>query len=106
MSLNHIEQMVFDYVQTHPEEKRFWEDKVRAAAAGTTDEHAAAADLERELWLYFEERSRATAPFLELAARQGLRRTSLRNLSELWLRLWAPRPKRNPPRESFDTKIN
>ena len=102
MSLNPIEQMVFNYVEAHAEERRFWENKVRTAAAGAADEHAAAVELERELWGYFEERSRVAPPFRELAARQGLRRTSLRNLAELWLRLWTPpRPRRTAPPENF-----
>jgi len=108
MSLNPIEQMVFNYVQQHPEERRFWEMKVRAAALSTADEHAAAIELERELWTYVEERSRVVSPFREEAARQALRRTSLRNLSELWLRLWTPpRPKtpKSAP-EDFNNKIN
>ena len=101
MSLNRSEQMVFDYVQAHAEERRFWEYKVQAVAAGAVEEHAAAAELERELWSYFEERSRVASPFRELAA-QGLRRVSLRNLAELWLRLWtAPRPKRKAQPEVF-----
>ncbi|HTQ30539.1 MAG TPA: hypothetical protein VMI53_04960 [Opitutaceae bacterium] len=102
MSLNRIEQMVFDYVQAHAEERQFWENKVRVTSAGTMDENTAAAELERELWSYFEERSRVATPFRELVAHQGLRRTSLRNLAELWLRLWTqPRPRRKPPPEDF-----
>jgi hypothetical protein len=86
--------MLSDYVQAHPEEKRFWEEKVRVVAAGAADVHAAAVALERELWRYFEERSHVVMSFREAVAHQGLQRVSLRNLSELWLRSWAPpRPK-------------
>ena len=52
MSLNRCEQMIFDYVQSHPEERHFWQDKVRDLAAGAPDEHAVAAELEGELWRY------------------------------------------------------
>ena len=98
MSLNRCEQMIFDYVQVHPEERHFWQDKVRALAAGAPDEHAVAAELESELWRYWEERSRVAEPFRSTAAREGLRRTSLRNLAEHFLRMWAPpRPKRPRP---------
>jgi hypothetical protein len=90
MSLNHSEQMLSDYVRTHPDEMRFWEEKVRVTAAGVADRHAAAAALEHELWRYFEERSQVATPFREAAAAKGLRRVSLRNLAEYWLRLWAP----------------
>jgi hypothetical protein len=98
MSLNRSEQMLSDYVGAHPEEKRYWAEKVRVVAAGAADGHAVAADLERELWRYFEERSQVVPPFREAVARQGLQRMSLRNLAELWLRPWAPsKPKSNPP---------
>ena len=95
MSLNRCEQMIFDYVQGHPEERHFWQDKVRALAASAPDEHAVAAELEGELGRYLEERSRVAEPFRSAAAQENLRRTSLRNLAEHWLRMWAPpRPKR------------
>ena len=43
-----------------------------------------------ELWRYLEERSAVASPFREIAQREGLSRTSLRNLAEYLLRLWAP----------------
>ncbi len=95
MSLNAAEQMVFDYVQSHPEERHFWVGKVQSTLKQLGDEHAAAARLATDLWHYFEERSAAASPFRELAARQGVRRTSMRNLAEYLLRLWTePRPKK------------
>lgn len=90
MSLNRTEQMVFDYVQQHLDEKRHWQDKVRKMSALARDPHAAAIELEGELWQYFEERSAVASPFREIAQREGLRRISLRNLAEYLLRLWAP----------------
>lgn len=95
MSLNSSEQILFDYVGSHPEEKRFWEDKVRSIAAETNDEYVAAGELDRELWRYFQERGEVTPPFREVLARHGRQRISLRNLAELWLRLWAP-PRAKP----------
>lgn len=90
MSLNRTEQMVFDYVQQHSEERRHWEDKVRTISARAGDPHGAAVTLEQELWAYYEERSAVAPPFREMARREGVRRISLRNLAEHLLRLWAP----------------
>jgi hypothetical protein len=90
MSLNRAEQMVFDYLEAKSDEKRHWHDKVTRVSAQARDPHAAALELEEELWRYFEERSAVASPFRESAQREGLRRISLRNLSELLLRLWAP----------------
>lgn len=91
MSLNRAEQMVFDYLQEKPDEKRHWHDKVSGISKRARDPHAAAIELEGELWRYFEERSAVASPFREVAQRDGgLRRISLRNLAEYLLRLWAP----------------
>lgn len=94
MSLNRSEQLVFDYLQQQPEELHYWQEKVRAWARREADDHAIAVELDRALWAYFEERAGVAAPFIEHARREGLRRTSMRNLAELVLRLWVePRPK-------------
>jgi hypothetical protein len=90
MSLNRAEQMVFDYLQQQSDEKRHWQHKVSGISARARDPHGAALELEGELWRYFEERSGVASPFRETAQREGLRRTSLRNLAEYLLRLWAP----------------
>ena len=95
MSLNRSEQVVCDYVETNPEERGFWFDKVRAVAKEEGDDHAAAARLTEDLWSYYEERAAVVEPFKSMASREGLGRTSMRNLAEYWLRLWvAPRPKK------------
>ncbi len=102
MSLNRCEQLTCDYVAANPEELRFWQDKVKAAAQTARDDHAAAARLTDELWAYFEERSGVVPVFRELAAREGLRRVSMRNLAEYWLRLWVePRPKKRRAATDF-----
>lgn len=90
MSLNRAEQMVFDYLQDKPDEKRHWHQKVSGISARARDPHKAAIELEGELWRYYEERSGVASPFREIAQREGLRRISLRNLAEYLLRLWAP----------------
>jgi hypothetical protein len=85
MSLNRCEQRIFDYLQANPEERAFWQHKVRADA---TDSSTAIARLETDLWRYYEERSAVAAPFKEAVRHEGLHRTSMRNLVELLLRLW------------------
>ncbi len=102
MSLNRTEQLVSDYVEQHPDEKNYWMEKVRSVAAREQDEHIAAARLADELWSYVEERSAVAAPFRDHAHREGLRRTSMRNLAEYWMRLWvAAKPKRAVARKDF-----
>jgi hypothetical protein len=94
MSLNRYEQILYDYISAHPEENRFWQDKVRAAA-GEAVRPAAAAGLNQELWDYFVERSGHVPPFSEIASREGLARISMMNLAEFLLSQWAPpQPKR------------
>ena len=90
MSLNRNEQMIQDYLRARPDEMRHWQEVVRREAKRAGDAHAAAAVLERELWRYFEERATVAEPFRGAAGREGLARTSMRNLAELLLRLWAP----------------
>ena len=88
---------MFDYWQGNPDERHFWENKVREAVRRAGDDHAAVARLEPELWRYYEERSAVAAVFKEAARHEGLQRTSMKNLAELLVRLWVDRgPKRNP----------
>lgn len=94
MSLNRCEQRIFDYIESHPEERQFWVGKVQTVCR-SLDEHAAAVRLETELWRYYEERSAVASPFKEAVRHEGLRRTSMRNLADLLVRLWTePRPKK------------
>jgi hypothetical protein len=95
MSLNRSEQLVFDYLQTHPEERQHWREKVLAVERREPDPHAAAASLERELWRYYQERSQVAPAFRGHGLSETTQRVSLRNLAEYLLRLWVPlRPKR------------
>jgi hypothetical protein len=99
MSLNRCEQRVFDYINSHPEERHYWQSKVQTVCRSAGDDHACAAMLDTELWRYYEERSAVASPFKEAARLEGLRRTSMRNLAELLVRLWTePRPKREQAR--------
>lgn len=102
MSLNRSEQLVSDYIDGHPDEKAYWVEKVRSIAKADPDVHAAATRVADELWYYYEERAAVAEPFLSLARREGLRRTSMRNLAELWIRLWvAPKPKQPEEGKKF-----
>lgn len=95
VSLNRYEQAIFEYLQSHPEEGRHWENKV---ATRTARGELPAAILADELWDYVRERSAHTQPFRDWAARGGVQRTSLLNLAEYLIRLWGPvLPKRKPP---------
>lgn len=95
MSLNRCEQRTFDYLQSHPEERHFWQAKFQSVAKAAGDDHLAVARLEPELWRYYEERSAVAAPFKEAARHEGLQRTSMKSLAELLIRLWTePRPKK------------
>jgi hypothetical protein len=91
MSLNRCEQQLFDYVQRNPEERHYWEQKVRGVAAAQADTHAASMSLDGELWRYLEERAGVVAQFREYGPPS--KRVSLRNLAEYLLRVWvAPKP--------------
>jgi hypothetical protein len=99
VSLNRTEQMTFDYLEGQPDERHFWLEKVRTIARQTPDAHEAASRLEVELWHYVVERSAVVSPFREQAGREGLPRTSMRNLADHLLRLWTeprPKPKKKP----------
>lgn len=100
MSLNRCEQRVFDYWQSHRDERQFWQEKVRALAKSSADDHVAAARLDGELWRYYQERSAVVPVFKEAVRHEGMKRTSLKNLAELVLRLWVePRPKKKAPED-------
>lgn len=97
VSLNRCEQRLYDYLLAHKEERHFWQGKLQGLVKASADEHVASVVLEAELWRYYVERSEVAAPFRDAVRQEGLRRTSMRNLAELLIRLWTePRPKRKP----------
>lgn len=102
MSLNSSEQMVFDYVQRHPDERHYWVEKVQKTSARSTDNFEAARELEVDLWRYFEERSSVVSPFKDVARAQGVHRTSMRNLAEHLVRLWGPPRQHKPARQGVE----
>jgi hypothetical protein len=89
MSLNRHEQRVFDYFQTQPDELRHWHEVVRREVARATEVHALISGIELQLWRYYEERAQVAEPFRSIARREGIARTSMRNLAELLIRLWS-----------------
>jgi hypothetical protein len=97
MSLNRCEQRVFDYLQSHQEERHYWQGKFQRAVQASANDRFAIEQLESELWRYYVERSSVAEPFREAAQHEGIRRTSMKNLAELLVRLWIePRPKNKP----------
>jgi hypothetical protein len=97
VSLNRCEQRLFDYLQSHKEERHFWQGKLQGVVKASDDQHIAAVRLDGELWRYYVERSEVAAPFMDAVRHEGLKRTSMRNLAELLIRLWTePRPKQKP----------
>jgi hypothetical protein len=101
MSLNRWEQRLFDYLQSHPDERHQWQGKFQRISKRTVDEHFAILQIEPELWRYYLERSEVTEPFKSAVHHEGAHRTSMKNLAELLMRLWTePRAKRKPGGEN------
>lgn len=98
MSLNRCEQRIEDYLQSHKEERQFWQAKVRTIVAGETELSKAASRIEIELWRYYVERSGVVPSFKQAVLHEGSARTSLRNLAELMIRLWTEPRKKPKPR--------
>lgn len=90
MSLNRYEQLLSNYIETHPDELRFWRSRVVDMASGNRRREEVTLSLNASLWEYFEERSRHASPFREIVVAEGMARISMLNLSEYYLRLWAP----------------
>jgi hypothetical protein len=97
VSLNRIEQTLFDYIKRHPEERQYIQEKVRAICAGAPGTEAAVSRIDLELWRYYEERS-SVVPVLKEAVRAfGIQRTSMKNLAEYLVRIWTdPKPRKSP----------
>lgn len=89
MSLNRYEQLLYDYIESLPEERRFWNDRVAEVSEANRRRETAALILNSELWEYFEERSRHEIGFSDVVG-GGLGKLSMLNLSEYLLRMWAP----------------
>jgi len=92
MSLNRYESLLLGYLENHPEEKRYWEGRVREVAGRKVSRSQSAQDLNSMFWDYFEERSRHQSPFREVATHENMQKISMLNLSEYLMRMWAPVP--------------
>ncbi|HEY1765116.1 MAG TPA: hypothetical protein VGF85_09340 [Opitutaceae bacterium] len=101
MSLNRFEQLVYDYVRGHADERQYWQDKVRRIVTQSDSVAQAAARLDGEFWRYFEERSDSIPTFRMMMGVPAPRRVSMVNLAELLIRLWVdPKPRPKSPPES------
>ncbi len=105
MSLNRLEQTLHDYIVSHPEERHFWQNKVRALNAGAAEPSQAVGRLDAELWRYYEERSAVVASIKEAVRAYGLKRTSMKNLAEYLSRLWVEPKPRKPPAGGSGTEF-
>jgi hypothetical protein len=93
MSLNRCEQTIFDYLKTHPHERQYLQDKVQTIVSRSTEIPSAVARIDSELWRYYEERSSVVPAFNEALGPGTPRKTSMKNLAELFVRMWTePRP--------------
>jgi hypothetical protein len=102
MSLNRCEQILFDYVKGHPEERQYLQDKVRAIVSASSEVPTAVARIDYELWRYYEERSAVLPAFNAVLGNSGPRRTSMRNLAELLVRLWTEaQPRKKTSNEAY-----
>jgi hypothetical protein len=97
VSLNRIEQTLFDYIKRHPEERQYIQDKVRAISVGSSGTEAAVARIDLELWRYYEERSSVVPIFKDAVRAFGVQRTSMKNLAEYLVRIWTDPKPRKPP---------
>jgi hypothetical protein len=98
MSLNRSEQILYDYVRRHPEERQYIQHKVQSIWAGAPSAEGAVSRIDAELWRYYEERSSVLPEFRDAAPASGPRRISMKNLAEHLVRLWTdPKPRKSPP---------
>jgi hypothetical protein len=88
VSLNSCEQRVFDYLELKTEERDYWFEKVHTITAKSVSKESSIQRLDSELWNYYVERCNVVTLFKEAARREGLNRTSMRNLAELLTRVW------------------
>jgi hypothetical protein len=90
MSLNRCEQTFFDYLSQRAEERQYWQEKVRRMFGRDGINHYTVTILERELWAGFVERSAVVPILRQWVQSEGSTRTSMKNLAEHMVRLWAP----------------
>ena len=72
MSLNRSEQLLFDHLQAHKEERQHWREKLQGEAGKNPDPHAWAARLDGELRRYAAERAALRPAEFQLSRGQSL----------------------------------
>jgi len=103
MSLNRAEQILFDYMENHAEERHFWREKVLDVMEKNGNDFAVSATLAIELGLYCEERRHAGSVVTEVVTDKYVKHFSFRNLAEHLMRIWGPvRPPRQPDQSTDD----
>jgi hypothetical protein len=101
MSLNRCEQTVYDYLRSRPDERHYLEHKVQTIVTGSSEISNAVARIDSELWRYYEERSTVVPAFREALGPGVPRKTSMKNLAELLIRLWTE-PKPTKPKTTHE----
>jgi hypothetical protein len=96
VSLNRSEQILYDYVQGQRDERHYWQTKVQSFVRESMEISAAVARLDSELWRYYLERSEVVPTLVADARAHGVKRTSMKNLAEYLVRIWAPPPPKKP----------
>lgn len=94
VSLNRYEQLLLDYVQSHPDESDYWEVQVRALEDSHPAHLTRVHELNRLLWAYFVERGGSVPQFGDIFNREGDAVISMRNLAEYLIERWTPPPRR------------
>jgi hypothetical protein len=97
VSLNRAEQILFDYVERHAEERHFWQGKVRDLMSTTEDSFSVSAQLALQLTAYWHERRGVGSLPAGVESGKDLALISFRNLAEHLMRLWGPTRAHRPP---------
>ncbi len=90
MSFNRYEQLLHDYIEDNPEEKRYWTALALEFGRSSGRRESIALEFNALLWEYFEERALHEPPLKDIVATEGAEKISMLNLSEYWLRMHAP----------------
>jgi hypothetical protein len=103
MSLNRCEHTLYDYIKGHRDEGQYLQEKVHKLIASSDDIPAAVMRINLELWRYYQERASVVPALAAAWGTGGLGRSSMKNLAELLVRLWAePKPRKPAPQGPRD----
>ena len=90
MSLNRTERALCEYIESHVEERQFWQGKVRDLMSESRNDPVTAAGLAEQLRRYCQERGSVGALPAQVIGSEGLGSVSFRNLAEHVMRIWGP----------------